>query len=265
MLAQVIDRILKLSDKTIIDASDVADKGGVYTNLGLGFSGPKACSEPMVVRSVASFVRATVATVQAMCDPRPLFITTDAKSAGSSNLGLKLVGPFQPMLNGSGGRHEFIAAPATTGAFHIKESGALSMAMASIDEFIPSLLANFVGDQTRAEIISILSSIRHVDETVYEDDGLSQNVRVKSGVDREKNAVIKNPVTLKAWVGLPGVEAIETEFVLRTTEDGTRAWMVGAYAGWVHDYIEALYRAIFDEFANFGADDMIDRDVFITL
>lgn len=76
-------------------------------------------------------------------------------------------------------------------------------------------------DQAEAEredVTKVASNIVSTQEATFSDDGISQQVVMKTGVTKKENAIIPNPVRLIPYRTFLEVEQPESEFVFRITE-----------------------------------------------
>lgn len=64
----------------------------------------------------------------------------------------------------------------------------------------------------------VASNIVSTQEATFSDDGISQQVVMKTGVTKKENAIIPNPVRLIPYRTFLEVEQPESEFVFRITE-----------------------------------------------
>jgi hypothetical protein len=84
-----------------------------------------------------------------------------------------------------------------------------------VNEFIINLQACFVQSDETAKILKIVGTIR--DETIktLNDDGVTQVVNVKSGIDRTAEANLPNPVRLQPYRTFPEIYQPSSPFVFR--------------------------------------------------
>ena len=85
------------------------------------------------------------------------------------------------------------------------------------------LQAKFVDDENRATVLKILSNLTDTQSLQTGDDGVSQKVTMRQGVEAVGTAVIKNPIFLAPIRTFSEVEQPESPFVLRFAEKCTAA------------------------------------------
>lgn len=83
------------------------------------------------------------------------------------------------------------------------------------EQFIIALQSQFVQTEERDQIIAIVGSI--VDQNVREsnDDGMTQNVITRAGIQRKEDTEVPNPITLQPYRTFPEINQPESPFVLR--------------------------------------------------
>lgn len=78
--------------------------------------------------------------------------------------------------------------------------------------------ACFAPSEEREDVTKVASNIVSTQEATFSDDGISQQVVMKTGVTKKENAIIPNPVRLIPYRTFLEVEQPESEFVFRITE-----------------------------------------------
>lgn len=76
----------------------------------------------------------------------------------------------------------------------------------------------FAPSDEREDVTKVASNIVSTQEATFSDDGISQQVIMKTGVTKKENAIIPNPVRLIPYRTFLEVEQPESEFVFRITE-----------------------------------------------
>lgn len=84
-----------------------------------------------------------------------------------------------------------------------------------------ALQSMFVDTENRQKVLSIVGNITDGTVTGYKDDGVSQSVNIKAGVQRVGTANVPNPVSLAPYRTFAEVEQPESPFVLRL-QSGSR-------------------------------------------
>ena len=86
------------------------------------------------------------------------------------------------------------------------------------ESFLVSMQACFAPSEEREDVTKVASNIVSTQEATFSDDGISQQVVMKTGVTKKENAIIPNPVRLIPYRTFLEVEQPESEFVFRITE-----------------------------------------------
>lgn len=86
------------------------------------------------------------------------------------------------------------------------------------ESFLVSMQACFAPSDEREDVTKVASNIVSTQEATFSDDGISQQVVMKTGVTKKENAIIPNPVRLIPYRTFLEVEQPESEFVFRITE-----------------------------------------------
>ena len=96
-----------------------------------------------------------------------------------------------------------INTPFCFGAFHPAEN------------FIISLQAQFVQDETTAQIMKVVGNITEEAEHKIMDDGVTQTVTAKAGIAKIENVSVPNPVELRPYRTFQEIEQPASKFVFR--------------------------------------------------
>ncbi|MBR3796014.1 MAG: hypothetical protein IKK34_08300 [Clostridia bacterium] len=83
------------------------------------------------------------------------------------------------------------------------------------EEFMVKLMSLFVQDENAKKVGSVVGNLTVEDATTIADDGMSQNVIVKSGIARKSSVKIENPVKLSPIRTFPDIKQPQSMFVLR--------------------------------------------------
>lgn len=89
-----------------------------------------------------------------------------------------------------------------------------------VEDFIINIQNCFAESADRTAILKVVSNLASVTEKTAEDDGISQTVRVRAGIQRTTDVAIRNPVVLKPWCTFPEIEPPEREYVFRIRKTG---------------------------------------------
>ncbi|MFA5261577.1 MAG: hypothetical protein WC450_10145 [Candidatus Omnitrophota bacterium] len=85
----------------------------------------------------------------------------------------------------------------------------------NVEDFIISLQAMFVQDETTAKILSVVGNIKEEAVSQYSDDGVTQSVMAKAGISRVEITPVPNPVTLRPYRTFMEIEQPASTFVFR--------------------------------------------------
>ena len=86
------------------------------------------------------------------------------------------------------------------------------------ESFLVAMQSCFAPSDEREDVTKVASNIVSTQEATFSDDGISQQVIMKTGVTKKENAIIPNPVRLIPYRTFLEVEQPESEFVFRITE-----------------------------------------------
>jgi hypothetical protein len=84
-----------------------------------------------------------------------------------------------------------------------------------VDEFIISLQAQFIQDETTASILKLVGNMTKVQEIGTKDDGVTQRVEAKTGLAKVENISVPNPVKLAPFRTFIEIDQPYSNFVLR--------------------------------------------------
>lgn len=85
----------------------------------------------------------------------------------------------------------------------------------SINDFIINIQTCFVQTDVTAKILQIVGNIKDATVKTLADDGVTQSVNIKSGIERVQEATLPNPVILQPYRTFLEVDQPESPFVLR--------------------------------------------------
>ncbi|MEM5785833.1 MAG: hypothetical protein AAGU11_00865 [Syntrophobacteraceae bacterium] len=87
------------------------------------------------------------------------------------------------------------------------------------EAFIIALQTMFVQDETRDKILRIVSNLLDTSSGAFKDNGLSQEVVVKTGVVAVEQIELPNPVRLQPWRTFREIDQPHSQFVLRLKQN----------------------------------------------
>ena len=83
------------------------------------------------------------------------------------------------------------------------------------EEFCINVQTKFVPGDDRALLLKFAGTVEAGSVSQYGDDGTTQKATIKTGVASKADAVIPNPVTLRAYRTFPEVEQPRTQYIFR--------------------------------------------------
>jgi len=89
-----------------------------------------------------------------------------------------------------------------------------------LETFIIALQSQFVQDEATALLLKTVGNIADGNVTDWADDGVSQKITQKAGIDRRAEARVPNPVSLRPYRTFIEVEQPASKFVLRMRSGG---------------------------------------------
>ena len=108
----------------------------------------------------------------------------------------------------------FCQRPVFTRAQHDHPGFQFGQFMA-MERFIISLQVSFVPTDTVAAILAIIGNIQDGIVKTHKDDGISQQITIKTGAATIEEAPVPNPVTLQPYRTFMEIEQPESLFILR--------------------------------------------------
>ena len=100
------------------------------------------------------------------------------------------------------------------------------------DSFITELLSCYIETDARATLFNVVSGMVKEQSATVTDDGVGQNITVKSGVSTVSNLIFKNPVPLRPRRTFAEVQQPESMFTLRVNQDAEAALFESDGALW---------------------------------
>ncbi|MDD4390211.1 MAG: hypothetical protein PHW03_05345 [Eubacteriales bacterium] len=85
----------------------------------------------------------------------------------------------------------------------------------SVEDFIISLQSMFVQDETTALILKLVGNVKDEGVSNYCDDGVTQQVKAKTGISLVSDVPVPNPVTLRPYRTFMEIEQPASTFVFR--------------------------------------------------
>lgn len=83
------------------------------------------------------------------------------------------------------------------------------------ETFVISLQSSFEETKDRAAVLAQVGNVKDESRLQSEDDGISQNATVKTGVGTLADEKLKNPVKLAPFNSFPEIKQVECQYVLR--------------------------------------------------
>lgn len=89
------------------------------------------------------------------------------------------------------------------------------------EEFCIALQSKFLPNDDRALLLKFAGTVKAGTVAEYGDDGVTQKATVKTGVASTSDAIVPNPVVLRAYRTFVEVEQPETQYVFRMRDDNS--------------------------------------------
>jgi len=86
---------------------------------------------------------------------------------------------------------------------------------ASIERFIVYLMTHFENDENLVKLLGFLGSIKTEDVLQADDDGVSQQVTVKTGITTVAAATVPNPLELRPFISFPEIQPPKQLYIFR--------------------------------------------------
>lgn len=118
------------------------------------------------------------------------------------------------------------------------------------EEFNILLQAAFVPSVDRDKILLCVGNIREENVRTLADDGVTQEVTIKSGIARSENAIVPNPVSLRPFRTFTEIEQVESKFVFRIKDGGLCALFEADGGAWRIDAMQAIKEFLFERNTN---------------
>lgn len=99
----------------------------------------------------------------------------------------------------------------------------------SLETFLIQLASCFVSTEERKELQKFCGSVRSAKATEIEDDGVTQNLTVQSGITRMNTATMKPEWELAPFRTFPEVEQPASSFVVRMKQDEKQPVMAAIF------------------------------------
>lgn len=102
----------------------------------------------------------------------------------------------------------------------------------SLEEFNIMLQSVFVPSEDLAKVLSVVGGVQSETVQNIDDDGITQQVAVRAGIQRKDTAIVPNPVTLYPFRTFVEIEQPESKFVLRLKDGPTAALFEADGGAW---------------------------------
>lgn len=117
-----------------------------------------------------------------------------------------------------------------------------------IENFIINLMSYFQPSEKHTDLLKYVSSLTSDSSITIDDDGITQNATVKTGIVNKEIKAVPNPVELIPFETFPEIEGIVRKFVFRISQrSGVNAALFeSGDTKWKIEYIQ-LIKKYFDE------------------
>lgn len=109
-----------------------------------------------------------------------------------------------------------------------------------VETFIVELQARYVDAHDRGTLLKLVGNLKQVNEADVKDDGVTQEVAVRSGVSTVSEVDVPNPVTLVPFRTFPEVEQPASLFVFRLKKGPTAELHEADGGKWELDAVKAV-------------------------
>lgn len=200
MLEKAISRLLSLGEEKL---RTFTIDGRNYSNVGLVKIPKPFIRESLLIRTLSGLVD---------------YLNKNIDSLEKSKLVVHVEGPTSVSVSGFFMADDFCQRPEYLRAEFEKPSFNYG-GFYDIEDFIIAMQTKFVKTSTVDNILKMVGNIK--DELVknVNDDGVSQAVTVKAGIERVEGAIVPNPVTLQPFRTFPEVDQPESLFILRMRQN----------------------------------------------
>ncbi len=155
-----------------------------------------------------------------------------------------------PLFESHRVREQFITASAFESKFSFGQ-------FYNVDEFIINLQAQFVQDDTTAQILKLVGNMTRVSEVGTKDDGVTQRVEAKSGLAKVENISVPNPVTLAPYRTFVEIDQPKSNFVLRLNENHKCALFEADGGAWKIEAMQLISEYLDNGLKSIGKRDQI--------
>lgn len=110
----------------------------------------------------------------------------------------------------------------------------------SVDMFNTMLLSKFCDSESRDTLFQVIKSMTKEQTLNTTDDGVTQQINVKSGITTASTVNFKNPVPLAPMRTFTEVEQPESNFVMRINEDAQAALFEADGGAWKNEAVARI-------------------------
>jgi len=119
-----------------------------------------------------------------------------------------------------------------------------------VEEFIISILSYFSPNETLGNLLSYVAKLNDSTSITLNDDGITQNATIKTGVVSQTDKPVPNPVELIPYETFPEIEGVPRKFVfrLRKSSKGVECGIFeSGDTGWKVAYIQKIKTYFIEE------------------
>lgn len=120
----------------------------------------------------------------------------------------------------------------------------------SVDVFNTMLLSTFIQTENLQTLFQVIKSMTKEQSLNTTDDGVTQQINVKSGITTAATVNFKNPVPLAPMRTFTEIEQPESNFVMRINEDAEVALFEADGGAWKNQAVERIKKYLQTELKN---------------
>lgn len=238
MIKEAIEKIVILAENGLAPRWEKID-GRNYTNHNIS-----PVKEPSPESIKASTLSSIVEYLKSNRDNLDLSkVAVQILSPTAVNVISELSGPFMQ-------RFVYLSAQAKSptfsyGNFYDQES------------FLVALQSIFIDDGDRNKILQVAGNVQENEVRVSRDDGISQEVKAKKGINLLEDVKVPNPVTLAPFRTFIEIEQPSSKFVfrMRSGSSGVQSALFDADGGaWEIEAMASIFNFLKDEFTKRNLD-----------
>lgn len=129
-----------------------------------------------------------------------------------------------------------------------------------IESFIISLMAYFIPNDTLFNLLAYIGKLSDNTSITLNDDGITQNATIKTGVVSQAEKPVPNPIELIPYETFPEIEGVKRKFVFRLSKRSTGVECALFESGdtcWKIEYVKRIKTYLTEQIFNGEAGDNV--------